>query len=438
MLKYGQYLKRGAFVLDHRALRGWKMYDWANSAFATTMMAAVLPVYYSDVAGVHLAGNRAETYWGYTQSIAMLLVAVLSPILGAIADYTGSKLRFLSVFMLLGVLSCVFMAFAGEGDWLLASSLMVLGSIGFSGGNTFYDAMLADGVPQESRDRVSSQGYAYGYAGGGLLLLINVIMIQGWEKLGFPSKTFATQMVFITVGIWWLLFSVPILRWVKETRRPTDHLGKGEIIRAGFVRIGKTFSVIKRYPELLKYMASFWFFNDGINTVIVMATIYGAGIGIETSDLIIALLITQFVGWPCTILFGRLAGRFGSKRMLYYSLMIYVLIVCLGFFMTSAIHFYALAIMVGLVQGGSQAVARSIYANLVPPSRTGEFFGFLALSSKFSSFAGPFVFSVVGTITGSSRVAILSLIAFFIIGIVLLWKVNLEKGAREAAEEEMA
>lgn len=411
------------------------MYDWANSAFATTMMAAVLPVYYSDVAAADLAGNSAETYWGYTQSIAMLLVAILSPILGAIADYTGSKLKFLSVFMLLGVLSCVFMAFAGEGDWLLASILMVLGSIGYSGGNTFYDAMLADGVPQELRDRVSAQGYAYGYAGGGLLLLLNVIMIEVWETLGFPSKTFATQMVFITVGIWWLLFSVPILRSVKDAKKTQEYDGTGKIVRAGFVRIKETFSALKRYPELLKYMASFWFFNDGINTVIVMATIYGAGIGIETSDLIIALLITQFVGWPCTILFGRLAARFGSKRMLYYSLMIYVLIVGLGFFMTSAVHFYALAIMVGLVQGGSQAVARSIYANLVPPSRSGEFFGFLSLSSKFSSFAGPLVFSVVGTITGSSRVAILSLIAFFVIGIALLWKVNLDKGMREAAEE---
>jgi Permeases of the major facilitator superfamily len=399
------------------------------------MMAAVLPVYYSDVAAADLAGNSAETYWGYTQSIAMLLVAILSPILGAIADYTGSKLKFLSVFMLLGVLSCVFMAFAGEGDWLLASILMVLGSIGYSGGNTFYDAMLADGVPQELRDRVSAQGYAYGYAGGGLLLLLNVIMIEVWETLGFPSKTFATQMVFITVGIWWLLFSVPILRSVKDAKKTQEYDGTGKIVRAGFVRIKETFSALKRYPELLKYMASFWFFNDGINTVIVMATIYGAGIGIETSDLIIALLITQFVGWPCTILFGRLAARFGSKRMLYYSLMIYVLIVGLGFFMTSAVHFYALAIMVGLVQGGSQAVARSIYANLVPPSRSGEFFGFLSLSSKFSSFAGPLVFSVVGTITGSSRVAILSLIAFFVIGIALLWKVNLDKGMREAAEE---
>ncbi|MGO4107782.1 MFS transporter [Paenibacillus sp. YAF4_2] len=422
-------------MLDQKALRGWKMYDWANSAFATTMMAAVLPVYYSDVAGIHLVGNRAETYWGYTQSIAMLMVAILSPILGAIADYTGSKLRFLSIFMMTGVLSCVFMAFAGDGDWLLASILMVIGSIGYSGGNTFYDSMLADGVPQGQRDRVSAQGYAYGYAGGGLLLLVNVIMIQGWEIMGFPSKTFATQMVFITVGIWWLLFSIPILRWVKESRKDHGQSGTGEIVRVGFVRIKQTFSMLKRYPELLKYMLAFWFFNDGINTVIVMATIYGAGIGIGTSDLIIALLITQFVGWPCTILFGKLAGRFGSKKMLYYALMIYVVIVGLGFFMTSALHFYALAIMVGFVQGGSQSVARSIYADLVPLTRSGEFFGFLSLSSKFSSFAGPLMFSVVGTITGSSRVAILSLVAFFLIGIALLWKVNLEKGAREAAED---
>jgi UMF1 family MFS transporter len=413
------------------------MYDWANSAFATTIMAAVMPIFYKTVAGEGLTGNTAENYWGFTQTVAMLCVAVLSPILGAIADHSGAKVKFLSVFAVMGALASAAMGMIGSGDWLLASVLVVIGTIGFSAGNTFYDGLLTDLAPPEKRDALSSKGYAFGYLGGGLLLAVNVGMIEGWKMLGFASKTAATQWAFVTVGVWWLLFSIPLFRNVKEKAKGAS-AGAGEAIRSGFARLGRTMRTARRFPELLKYMASFWFFNDGISTVIVMATIYGTGIGIETKDLILALLITQFVGYPSTLLFIRFASRFGSKPSLYGSLTVYVVIVILGYFMTSAAHFYILATMVGLVQGGSQAIARAMYANLVPPSRTAEFFGFLSLSSKFSSVAGPLVFSVTGTITGSSRLAILSVAAFFIIGIALLATVNLDKGRREALAEEPA
>jgi UMF1 family MFS transporter len=417
--------------MDRKAVRGWLMYDWANSAFATTIMAAVMPIFYKEVAGGDLPGNTAENYWGFTQTIAMLFVALLSPIMGAIADYSGVKVRFLTYFAVMGAISCGVMAFIGEGDWLLASVLVIIGTIGFSAGNTFYDGLLIDIAPPEQRDRISSKGYAAGYLGGGLLLLINIIMILGWKPLGFPDKTAATQTVFAIVGVWWLIFAIPLMRNVREKAKGVS-ASFGEAVKSGLTRIGHTMKTAARYPELLKYMAAFWFFNDGINTVIVMATIYGSGIGIDTNALIVALLITQFIGYPSTLLFIKFASRFGTKRSLSGSLFVYVLIVVLGYFMTSAVHFYALAFMVGLVQGGSQALARSTYANLVPPSRTAEFFGFLSLSSKFSSIAGPLVFSVVGTITGSSRLAILSLVAFFVIGIALLAAVNLEKGRREA------
>ncbi|MFC5652394.1 MFS transporter [Paenibacillus solisilvae] len=421
--------------MDRKAVRGWLLYDWANSAFATTIMAAVMPIFYKSVAGADLVGNTAENYWGYTQTIAMLFVALLSPIMGAIADYSGAKVKFLAVFAFIGALATMFMSLIGPGDWLLASSLVILGTIGFSAGNTFYDGLLTEVAPPEKRDSLSARGYALGYLGGGLLLAVNLVMIEGWEMVGFPDKTTATQVAFITVGIWWLLFSIPIVRHVKE-RAKGAALSYGDAVKSGFARIGRTMKTASRYPELLKYMAAFWFFNDGINTVIVMATIYGSGIGIGTSDLILALLITQFVGYPSTLLFIKLASRFGSKKSLNGSLVIYVVIVILGYFMTNSIHFYLLAFMVGLVQGGSQAIARSMYANLVPPSRTAEFFGFLSLSSKFSSVAGPLVFSVVGTITGSSRLAILSLVAFFIIGIAILAFVNLDKGRKEATAGE--
>jgi len=424
--------------MDRRAVRSWVMYDWANSAYATTMMAAVLPIYYESVAGSGLEGNLPEVIWGYTQTIAMLIVAVLSPILGAIADHLGAKVKFLAVFAVLGSAASACMALAGSGDWLLASILVILGTIGFSTGNTFYDAMLPDLVPREHRERISARGYAMGYIGGGLLLAINLVMIEGWRQMGFPDKTTATQTVFLTVGVWWLLFALPLLRRVRDARGSAAG-SAGSAVLSGARRIIRTFRGVRGYPELLKYMLSFWFFNDGINTIILMATIYGAGIGIGTTHLIAALLITQFVAFPSTLLFGRYAVRAGAKRALYVSLGIYVAIVVLGYFMSSAAHFYALAVMVGLVQGGSQAVARSLYANLVPPSRSAEFFGFLSLSSKFSSVAGPFVFSTVGALTGSSRLAILSLIAFFLLGIYFLTRVDLDKGRREAlAGEEPA
>jgi Permeases of the major facilitator superfamily len=417
--------------MNQRQVRAWVTYDWANSAFAATMMAAVMPVFYKSVAGAGLGEGVAASYWGYTQTIAMLCVALLSPILGAIADFRGSKVRFLSVFTFLGALSCLASFFIGEGDWLLASLLVILGTIGFSGGNTFYDALLPDLAPERDRDAVSARGYAAGYLGGGLLLALNIAMIEKFDLFGFPDKTAATQVVFVTVGIWWIIFSIPLLRAVKD--RPANRsIPVLSVIRAGFSRNLATLRRIRQYPELAKYMLSYWFFNDGINTIIVMATIYGATIGIEQKDLILALLITQFVGYPATMLFGRLAVRLGSKQSLYLSLVIYVLIVMLGYFMTTGFHFYALAIMVGLVQGGSQAVARSIYANLTPPSRRAEFFGFLSLSSKFSASAGPFLFGLVGTLTGSVRLGILAVLAFFVIGILLLMLVDLAKGRKEA------
>ncbi|MBM7565324.1 MFS transporter [Paenibacillus sacheonensis] len=421
--------------MDPKAVRSWIMYDWANSAFVTTIMAAVMPIFYADVAGAGLKGNTAETYWGYTQTIAMIFVAVLCPILGAIADYTGSKVRFLSAFMIAGAAASIGMAFIGEGDWLFASFLVVIGTIGYAASNTFYDALLPSVSTPATMNEVSNKGYAMGYLGGGLLLLVNLVMILFYDTLGFPSKTAASQTVFVMVGLWWILFSLPIMRNVKETARETS--GFAAAVKIGIRRVRGTIGTLKRYPELLKYMAAFWFFNDGINTVIVMATIYGRGIGIETNDLIAALLITQFVGYPSTLLFIKFASRIGVKKSIYSSLLVYVLIVILGFFMTNAIHFYLLAAMVGLVQGGSQATARSLYAALVPPSRTAEFFGFLSLSSKFASVAGPFVFSVVGTLTGSSRYGILALLAFFIIGIAILVYVDVDKGREEALAAEV-
>jgi UMF1 family MFS transporter len=417
---------------DKKTIRAWLMYDWANSAFATTMMAAVLPIFYSDVAASTLSDpTKATSYWGFTQTIAMLIVAVLAPILGAVADESGSKTKFLRVFTYIGVLASAAFVLVGKGDYILASILFIFGTVGFSGGNAFYDAMLSDLVEPKRRDYVSSQGYMYGYIGGGLLLVLNLAMIQKPSLFGFPDTVTGIYVSFASVAVWWFVFSLPIFRHVRDTGTLKGHT-IGHYAKIGFRRVAVTFKQIVNYPELLKFLIAFWFFNDGISTIITMATVYGKEIGIGTSHLITALVITQFVGIPCTLLFGKIADRLGSKVSLYISLSIYVVIVALGFFMTSALHFYALAIMVGLVQGGSQSISRSIFTRLIPAGRVAEFFGFLTVSSKFSSIMGPFVFSVVGIALGSSRFGILSLILFFLVGIYLLTRVNLDKGEREA------
>lgn len=415
--------------MNKSAVRAWIMYDWANSAYATTVLAAVLPIFYSSVAGDGLDKTTAASYLAYTHAVGMALVAVLSPLLGAVSDLSGRKTSFLTGFSLLGMGATACFALVERGDWLAASVLLVLSTIGFAGSNSFYDSMLPDLVPSERRDEISAKGYAAGYVGGGLLLAVNLVMIQKPELLGIRDTLTGTRLSFVSVGVWWLLFALPIMRKVPNLKRQSnDILSPAGYVRAAAKRIAGTYRDIRRYPQLFKLIAAFWFYNDGINTIILMATIYGATIGIGTSDLILALLITQFVGFPSTLALGRAAVRLGAKRTLIASLLVYVLIVALGFWMTKAVHFYALAIMVGLVQGGSQSISRSMLSDLMPAHRTGELFGFVNITSKFSSIFGPFVFGLVGQLTGSSRLGILSLLLFFGLGIGIAMKVDVKQG----------
>lgn len=418
--------------MNPKAVRAWLMYDWANSAFATTMMAAVLPIFYIEVAAKGLSSSTSASYWGLTQAAGMLLVAVLAPVLGAAADCAGKKMYFLRRFSYLGIAASFLFVFIGQGNYLAASLLFVLATVGFSGGNSFYDALLPDLVPEEQkREYISSKGYASGYVGGGLLLVVNLLMIQKPGLFGLPDGEAGTRLAFASVAVWWLVFSLPLFRHVKD-RAAAAPLPARQYARVGFTRTWETLKSLKRYPQLLKFILAYWFFNDGINTIITMATAYGKAIGIETQDLIMALLITQFVGIPFTLLFGKIGEKLGAKSALYISLGIYLLIVLLGYFMTTSTHFYLLAVMVGFVQGGSQAVARSLFSRLVPADRTAEFFGFLSVSGKFSSMVGPAVFAAMGLLTGSSRYGILALALFFIAGIALLRTVDLKRGSLEA------
>ncbi len=423
-----------------QAIRAWTMYDWANSAFATSITAAVLPVYYTSVAAGNLAPNIATAYWGFTSSASALLAALLSPVLGAIADIRGSKKRFLTIFMILGVTATSLLYFVQSGDWLLASIFFVFANVGFAGSLVYYDSLLPHVARQDEIDQVSSRGYAMGYIGGGILLAVNLFMIQFLPSLVPGLDTILmTRLSFVTVGIWWLVFTFPLLLRVKEPPRRFE-VGEdtSRPVVASLRRLGKTFSEIRHYRDLSMALLSFWVYANGIGTIIVMATAYGHELGFSQSTLIGTLLMVQFLAAPFAILFGHLAKRLGTKKSIYITLLVYTLIAIAGYFLYKEWQFWALGAAVATVQGGSQALSRSLIGKMMPKSKSAEFYGFFSVFEKFASILGPFLFGVVSTIMGNSRLSIVSLIIFFVVGIVLLTRVNVERGVAVAQAEEQA
>jgi len=647
--------------LYHKVINAWCMYDWANSAFATTILAAVLPIYYSQVAGATLPSEaRATAYWSLGLSISLLIVAILSPILGTISDVMRGKKRFLTAFASLGIVGTGLLVLVDSGDWLLASLLFVVGRIGFTAANVFYDALLPHVAREEDRDRVSTRGYAMGYLGGGLLLAINAAMIMTMGNV--PGS----RLSFLSVAIWWAVFSIPILRRVPEPPAATAKLGPGEnVVTVSFKRLGETLKDIRRYRELFKYLIAFLIYNDGIGTIIGVAAIYGAELGFSSVELILALLLVQFVGIPFSLIFGRLPSRTETRRPLFLafilfslvclplvgilgarllpgemtgaplpayqdtatavgegiyladdaalvysgaweteivpaaelgseedvryavtdasdarydfsfngqeveityrigpdggiwtvgmdgepfidpdteaameidaynatlrygvrrtltagepgehvlslvntgradpdssgavmslaqvevltpirqsnlglvigaivvleligaafawllgrslfsglaealdtrrsiilSLIVYAVIAVWGYFLNSVIEFWFLAWMVAMVQGGSQALSRSLYASMSPAAKSGEFFGLYGVMEKFSAIIGPLLFAAAAAAFDSSRPAVLSLIALFVVGIFLLTRVNIAEGRRVAQQEDAA
>ncbi len=416
-----------------KVVNSWAMYDWANSAFATTIMAAVLPVYYQSVAGKNLSGNLATVYWGYTTTIALLITAFLAPILGAIADYSGIKKKFLTFFVALGVFATAMLYFVTTGDWLMASLFYIVGNIGFAGSDMFYNSLLPHVAKPEDIDQVSTRGYAFGYLGGGLLLAVNIAMIQLMS-----DGELAARLSFVSVSFWWAIFTIPLLRNVKEPPASRRVEESPNPVKAGFARLVATFKEIRHYRQLFIFLIAFWVYNDGIGTIIKMATIYGAEVGIDQSTLIGTLLLTQFVGIPFAFAFGWLAKRLGTKRSIYLGLAVYTLISVGGYFMSQGWHFLLLGFLVGTVQGGSQALSRSLFGAMTPKAKTAEFFGFYGMSSKFAGIVGPLLFAVVGQIMGSSRLSIVSIVLFFIVGGYLLSRVDEKEGIRVAREEDAA
>ena len=420
-------------------LRAWAMYDWANSAVQTTIIAAVFPIYYQKVAAAGQLQAVAMSRFAWATTIAILIVAIVAPLLGAIADYTAIKKRLLGIFVAIGATAAAGMFWIGHGDWKLALTLFVIVNVGVAGSIVFYESLLPHLVGERDLDRVSSAGYAIGYLGGGTLLAINLAMIQRPEMFGIPDAGIATRLALASVAVWWVGFSIPLFRRVPEpaVRLEADERPGGNVLATGVKRLSETFHELRRYRNAFILLMAFLLYNDGIQTMIRMATIYGTGIGLPESAMITALLLTQFIGVPCAFAFGAVASRIGAKTAVFVGLAVYVAITLLGYFMSTAAHFFALAILVGMVQGGTQALSRSLFASMIPRHKSSEFFAFFSVFERYAGVLGPAIFAFVVERSGSGRSAILAVAVFFIVGAAILAFVNVEEGRRAARAAEM-
>ena len=431
-----------ALGLHRKELRAWAMYDWGISGMQTIIMTAVFPIFFVKVAASGMDAERASSWWGYVNTIGAVLIAVLAPILGALADFKAAKKKFLVAFMLLGAGATAAMFFIQRGDMLYASVTFILSLAGATGSMTFYEALLPHIADESEIDRVSTAGYALGYIGGGLLLAAALLIIQKPELIGLPhgegmtpsQATLPVRLSFVAVAVWWVAFAFPVLRVVAEPARALepDEATRTAPIRASIHRLGTTLRELRDYRQAFVMMLAFTIYNDGIQTIIKMASVYGTELKIDQGQLIAAILLVQFIGIPAAFAFGAIAGRFGAKRSIFFGLLAYTAICIFGYFLRTARDFWILAVAVGLVQGGTQALSRSLFATLVPKHKSGEFFGFFSVFEKFGGILGPLAFAIAAQLAGSSRVAILSVIVFFVVGAWLLTMVDEKAGAAAA------
>lgn len=433
-------------------MRAWCLYDWANSAFATSVIAAILPPFFAAVAGRELPKHLATATWGYASSAALLVAAVAGPVLGAAADHLGRKKPLLLACVAAGAAATALLGLVPWGGWHALLVLFAVAFVAFAAGNVLYDALLPAVAAPGEMDRVSSRGFAYGYFGGGLLLAVNLAWILKPQAFGLADADAATRLSFVSVALWWLLFSIPLFRRVPEAaglrdagsradtggaaaRRDGEDAGSPASLPTAVTRrLARTLAGVRRQPELFRFLVAFWLYSDGIGTIIKMATIYGAEIGIGRADLIGALLLVQILAAPASLAFGRLAGRFGARPAILAGLAGYVGITLLAFFLTRPWHFWVLAALVAMFQGGTQALSRSLFATLVPRARLGELFGFYSVSEKLAGVVGPLLFGLVAQASGAGRLGVLTLLPFFLGGGWLLATVDLERGARRAQE----
>jgi UMF1 family MFS transporter len=419
-----------------KAWFGWCMYDWANSSFATVIMAAVFPVYFAAIvptggATLSIFGFSrtipAAALWGYVVSASMLAVAVSAPYLGALADHRGGRRRLLLLFTGVGAAATAALSLAGAGDFLLAGALFMLANFCFASGNVFYNAFLPALATGGEMDRLSARGYACGYLGGGLLLALVFILIQWSGTFGFADAGSATRVGLLLTGLWWGLFSLPTFAYVREEvlPRPPEPLMTG---LRGYLR---TFAEIRGHRDLLIFLFAFLLYNDGIQTIITVSAIFATSeLALSQGSILGCFLMIQFVAMPGALLFGRLAAKSGAKRAVMLSLLLFTAVSVCAFFIRQEWQFWILSFVVALILGGSQSISRSLFAALIPSGKTAKFFGFFAISNKFSSILGPFVFALITDISRSARLSILAISGFFVTGMALLALVDVERGKR--------
>ena len=400
----------------------WAFYDWANSGFATTVMAGFFPIFFKSFWAGDLDAAESTFVIGSINSLIGLLIAISAPILGAIADAGKTKKKFLFIFASLGILATGYLFFIPESSWKLAVAFYGLGVIGFSGGNIFYDALIVSVSSPDQRNRTSSLGFSLGYLGGGLLFLINVLMYLYPQWFGLSGPADAVLWSFMSVAIWWFIFSLPLLLHVQE-KDDLVNTNKNNVVTAAFTNLLNTAKSVRNYKKVVIFLLAYFLYMDGVDTIIRMATSYGSDIGLSASSMISALLLTQFVGFPATLIFGFYADKFGYKESLTFAIVVYICVVLFSSQMDTATEFFIVAGIIGLVQGGVQAISRSYFSNLIPQDKAAEFFGFYNFIGKSSVFLGPFMVSGIALITGSPSIGILSLLILFIPGLILLWKV---------------
>lgn len=433
-------------ALHRPELRAWAMYDWANSAMVTVIVTAVFPVFYAQYAAHGLEPAVADSRYTWTTTIALGCIALIAPLLGSLADRARCKKLLLGLFLLLGAGAVAAMFFIRQGDWRLACALFLLANLGASGSFVFYDALLPHVAREDELDRLSTSGYALGYLGGGLVLALNLAWITKPELFGLPAgeglssaqASLPTRLAFLSVAAWWLFFSIPLFRRVPEPQSlaepPPD--SARELVRDTLRGLRHTFAELLRFRQAALMLAAFLIYNDGISTIIRLATLYGERAGVGQDDLILAIVLVQFVGIPFTLLFGAVAARTGTKPAVLFGVVMYAVIALVAMRMRSTAEFYLLAGLAAVVQGGTQALSRSLFASLVPRQKSAEFFGLFAVLDRFAGLAGPAVFAATLTWTGSRQLAIAPLLLFFALGGFLLARTDVEAGRRMAREAE--
>lgn len=416
-----------------KRILAWSLYDFGNSAYATTVIAGFFPVFFKEYWSVGVNVTESTFKLGLANSISSVVVVLLAPVLGAIADRGGARKRFVAAFALMGCAMTISLFFVGRGNWIMAAVFFVAGTIGFSGGNAFYDSLIVDVVEEDRVDFVSAFGYSMGYLGGGLLFAVNVLMVLKPGLFGLADKAQAVKVSFLTVGIWWAVFTVPLLLFVEEKKPPRG----GSFIstvREGFGQLSRTFRRVRHLKVVSLFLAGYWLYIDGVHTIIRMAIDYGMSIGLDSNRLILALLVVQFVGFPAAIVFGKLGQKLGPRTGIYIGITVYVLMTVWAYYLDSEAEFFGMAVAIGLVQGGIQSLSRSFYTRIIPEGQSAEFFGFYNMVGKFAAVLGPALVGWTALASGDPRKGIFSITVLLVLGGILLFFVNEEKG-REMARE---